>query len=430
MWIKWLGDFIEDLTPEKPFRMVVLRSKEQEMTEERHRLQTGVSAEQVDAETLQAHTMHEQRLQEGDAAAALQSIRQGGGSVADLSPHQIQALFNPDGTLTDAEVRTRIDWYNSLDRQTIPGPVNMHVGHDPTTGQQRMTNPGEMIQDGTIVMVNPQYAAEAAERMRDIDPRRAKQSMRRSAALRNLAQVVLNPVTDPTGVQFYRLDDQQFGTLKSEYQEAKLAGVSDSDMDFLPLYAYAHKLWPPDGSILRPKIANECGFFQMATNPGSHLQGKIACLNSAHLTPELRTSVQVPVTTALSMSSTRVPVAQVPQPPPLGLRPRRKSGVIVDKAGNAINNQMVMEPIREENMFGKAGVYMKPTEHRMQPAAIQPVDRPELEEEPTTMEDLHQRYVSVEPTAPQQSSPPQTLPHSNKPSVDSQGLPPPPPRRR
>jgi hypothetical protein len=437
-WLEWLGDFLDDLEPDKPFQMAVLRSQEETMTDERDTLQTGIPAEQIDQETQLANSMHEQRLSQGDAAAALQSVRQQGGDVQNLGPEAIQALFNPDGNLSQAEIQQRIAWYQQHRRELnqIPGQINMHVGIDPETGQQRMAGPGELVRNGTIIMVHPDYAAEVAQRLQQEDPRRAKQNMRRSEALRTLAQVVLNPVTDPTGVQFIHLDDQQYGTLRGEYHEAKNAGISDSELDFLPLYAYAHKLWPPDGAPLRPKISNECGFFQMASNPGSNLQGKIACLRSADLTPELRTQVQVPVTPApLTTSATQQKVMQAPtqyqqhQPAPVVRKPRRKSNVIVNKEGYPIGNQTVMEPVRNPNMFGKAGVNMKSDEHRMQPAAIQPSER--LDEEMLPVEEPPQRYVSVEPTEPlpilqQPTSQPSSV--SSDP-LELQGLPPSPRRR-
>lgn len=429
-WFEWIGDFFDDLEVGKPFHMVVLRQEQKQMTDDPNTIQTGVSAEQLDQETLRATNMHEQRLSQGDAAAALQSVRQQGGDVHNLSPEAVQALFNPDGNLSQVEIQQRIAWYQNhrTELNQIPGRINMHVGVDPGTGQQRMAGPGELVRDGTIMMVNPQYAADVARRLQEEDPQRAKQSIRRSEALRTLAHVVLNPVTDPTGVQFIHLDDEQFGTLRGEYQEAKNAGISDSEMDFLPLYAYAHKLWPSDGPPLRPKISNECGFFQMTTNPGSNLQGKIACLRSADLTPELRTQVQVPMTTALSTTpiQTQVPPQQVVQ---RGPKPRRLANVIVDKGGCPIGNQMVMEPVREDNMFGRAGVYQKSEERKMQPAAIQPSERlveASMEENP------HQKYVSVEPMEPL----PVLVQKTSKPSpvsldpLEQQGLPPSPHHHR
>ena len=147
---------------------------------------------------------------------------------------------------------------------------------------------------GRLQMVNPQYASEMAERMRNVSDSDARQTMRRQAQFRTLATVVLNPVQNPSGPQVQWIDDEQHRNLKQEYIDAKEQGFTDSQMDFLPLFAYAANLWPENRPPIRPKLSNECGFFQMANNLSSKLKGSIVCLKSDHFGTKHSLQIQVP----------------------------------------------------------------------------------------------------------------------------------------
>jgi hypothetical protein len=283
---------------------------------------------------------HDKRVEQGDVEASIQAARQ---SAQPMSEETKEAAFNPDQKLTTEEMRARVDQflgaqdyeslrmqYNMMRSKVFPHeslgidasnlpylisstsakvqemernegrlptnrPTIARFGLDPVTNEERMINPGEKINDqGLIEMVDPRYAEESAERMKNVSEASARQSMRRSTAFKTLAAVLLNPVKDAMGVDIVYLDDEQFKNLREEYYEAKKAGVSQSLMDFIPLSDYAGKLWPEGKAPVRPKLSNECGWFQMGSNESSNLRGKIACLKSSTTTPEQLIQVQVP----------------------------------------------------------------------------------------------------------------------------------------
>ena len=150
--------------------------------------------------------------------------------------------------------------------------------------------------------------------------------------------------------------------------------------------AYAHKIWAEGKKPLRPKLSNECGWFNNEVGP-ARTRGKISCLNSSTLT--FRTAVQVP---------------RAPEPAPAPVQPPAPEGAILDKNGRAIPNQTVKQMVQK----------LRPS-HQV---ATQP---------------QQQAYVSVEPTAPSSISPaPTSTPSevSQPASLDPHqipGLPPPPP---
>ena len=247
--------------------------------------------------------LHEQRLapEQNDINAQLQNVRVAGEGqdIAAFSPEQILQAFDPHGQLTQVELDNKIRYYvEQHSKQDFSGqqraPVKYQFGFD-QTGVQRQARPGEMVdQLGQLQMVNPQYADQMAERMRDVSDSDARQTMRRQAQFRTLATVVLNPVQNPSGPQVQWVDDEQHRNLKQEYIQAKEVGFTDSQMDFLPLFAYAAKLWPEGRQPLRPKLSNECGFFQMANNLSSKLTGSIVCLKSDHFGTKHSLQIQVP----------------------------------------------------------------------------------------------------------------------------------------
>ncbi len=382
-----------------------------------------------------AGAIHEERIEAGDAEATYQANKQ---ANQPLNPEMEQALFNPDGSLPQVEVEARVTAHindqaqsdlvlqaHALERgyfpfeesgfspedgpallaetqakigvfESQPGfqaqtnrPTTMRAGVDPSTGAHRMTDPGETVNEGGLIeMVDPAYAAQAAERMRNVSDIDARQSMRRQSAFKTLAQVVLNPVLDPTGVQIIHLDDEQFANLSLEYKEAKAAGLSDDQIEWLPMSSYAHKIWAEGREPLRPKLSNECGWFNTTVGP-ARTRGKISCLKSSTLT--FRTAVQVP----------RAPE---PAPIPAPERPPAPEGAILDKSGNPILNQTV----------------------------TQSVNKPRTRHQAATQQPPQQDYVSVDQTAPSSTFPSSISQPSSQPSVDPYqipGLPPPPPGR-
>ncbi len=204
----------------------------------------------------------------------------GQGVWENLKDDEKRVLVDPDGELSDEEAKDRMERFEAEhnkqafekdERRTQVGAV----GFDPTSGHMRGLLDGEELNEqGSIVMVDPAKAELAAERFRNAQPRDVKQQYRRSEALKQLAHIALNRVQDPTG-SVVRLKLEQCKELYAEYEQAKAEGYSDSQLDFLPMSAYAHKLWPEDRPAIRPQLAKEFGVFQMASNPSSPLAGKI-----------------------------------------------------------------------------------------------------------------------------------------------------------
>ena len=172
-------------------------------------------------------------------------------------------------------------------------PIIRAVGHDARTNSQRMPGPGEKVNaQGSIIMVNPAFADEQAEKMRTVHEADAKNTMARSAALTQLCATLSLRPTDVIGAIYCTFDESRKYVLI--YQEQSAEGIGDAHVDFLPLRQYVNKFKVmPDGRTLpRPILPNEVGVFQKG-----RATGKILCLNDKELansTPQFQVPRAVP----------------------------------------------------------------------------------------------------------------------------------------
>lgn len=273
------------------------------MSEEK--LNVGVPDEQLAQEAEESLRIQNKRLEQGDAHMQLQVNRSAmTGDIESMSQEQRDQLFNPDGTLSEGEVYERMLRYvqehqkvgfesHEL-RKQVAG-----VGQDQRTGQWRMPNPGEKVNDsGLIEMVDPKYADQVAQKMRDADEVDVKNSFQRSKLMNEVVMQVMNRVNDPIGAVHISFDESR--KLVAQYHAERQAGWPRSRHDFLPLSEYMQQLAPrqlPNGTYTRPLreiLANECGVFQMGTQPTSRLRGKIVCVKDKDMTQNLNVQVTVP----------------------------------------------------------------------------------------------------------------------------------------
>lgn len=200
----------------------------------------------------------------------------------DLTPEEKVQAIDPDGVLGEAEIRDRLEYFEAQHNKVAFGDDERRkkvasFGYD-TEGQYRALLPGEELDDkGVILTVDPARAEEAARRFKEAEPRDVRQRMRRSEMIQSLVHVVMNRAgNDAPNVVHLSLD--KCTELHREYQQARAEGYSDADLDFLPLSAYAHKIWPDNKPAIRPMLEHEFGVFQMASNPSSPLAGRIVCV--------------------------------------------------------------------------------------------------------------------------------------------------------
>ncbi len=200
-----------------------------------------------------------------------------------LSWEEKRKAIDPDGQLPLEEVHKRISFYEQ-ERSVVQMPEHrrvsnrFRVGLD-EDGQEVAVLPGQDVDErGRIVTLDPERAAAAAERLKTVDERSVKQKARRSEAIQALVQTVLNRAETSTNA--VKLPLERCSALSQEYRQAKSEGYQDSELDFLPLSAYYHKMrWDdPQKKPIRPMLKNEFGVFQMASNPGSPLAGRIVCV--------------------------------------------------------------------------------------------------------------------------------------------------------
>lgn len=223
------------------------------------------------------------------------------GDVGSLTPEEQTQLFNPDGTHSAQLVQQRVVNYTvEHSRQAMPvgqeRPTVRGVGHDARTNTQRMPGPGESVNaQGSIIMVNPAFADEQAEKMRTVNEADAKNSMARSAAMTQLCATLSVRPNDVIGALY--CDFEKSRQYIAIYQDQSAHGIRDADVDFLPLRQYVNKFRVmPDGRTLpRPILPNEVGVFQKG-----RVAGKILCLNDKDLA---NTTVQVQVPRAVPRSS-------------------------------------------------------------------------------------------------------------------------------
>lgn len=115
----------------------------------------------------------------------------------------------------------------------------------------------------------------------DVDEKTVKQRARRSQAIQDLTMALTERVEGSTNVVFLRASE--LVELMQEYQQARKEGISDADLDWIPLSAYVRKIVPENRAPLRPILAGEAGVFQMASNPSSRLSGRITCVRDQDL---------------------------------------------------------------------------------------------------------------------------------------------------
>ncbi len=252
----------------------------------------GIDQTQLDREAEISAEIQSQR-KGSDAHMQLQINRATEtGDVGSLSPEQQTQLFNPEGEHSAQVVQDRVVNYTvEHNMQSMPvgreRPTVRGVGHDARTNTQRMPGPGEKVDaQGSIIMVNPAFADEQAEKMRNVSEADAKNTMARSAALTQLCATLSLRPTDVIGAIYCNFEQsRQYIQI---YQEQSAEGIRDADTDFLPLRQYVNKFKEmPDGRVLpRPILPNEVGVFQKG-----RAAGKILCLNDkdlANTTPQFQ----------------------------------------------------------------------------------------------------------------------------------------------
>lgn len=252
----------------------------------------GIDQTQLDREAEMSAEIQSQR-KGSDAHMQLQINRATEtGDVGSLSPEQQTELFNPDGAHSAQVVQERVVNYTvEHNRQSMPvgqeRPTVRGVGHDARTNTQRMPGPGEQVNaQGSIVMVNPAFADEQAEKMRNVSAADAKNTMARSAALTQLCATLSLRPTDVIGAIYCTFEESR--KYVQIYQEQAAEGIGDAHVDFIPLRQYVNKFkLMPDGRTLpRPILPNEVGVFQKG-----RATGKILCLNDkdlANSTPQFQ----------------------------------------------------------------------------------------------------------------------------------------------
>ena len=254
----------------------------------------GISQTQLEQEAAISAKIQAQR-QETDAHMRLQVNRATEkGDVASLSQEEQTQLFNPDGTHRAEVVQQRVVNYTAEhNRISMPEgrerPMVRGVGHDARTNTQRMPGPGEAVDAaGSIVLVDPRFAEEQAEKMRNVNEADAKNTMARSQAMTQLCATLSVRPHDVIGAVYCNFSQsRQYVQI---YEEQSGEGIRDADTDFLPLRQYVHKFRTlPDGRVVpRPILPNEVGVFQKGK-----AAGKILCLNDKDLA-KTDTTVQVP----------------------------------------------------------------------------------------------------------------------------------------
>lgn len=276
------------------------------MTDEKVRQEVGISNDQLDLESEKSRLIQEKRANAGDAHMQLQINRAvEKGDIASLTPEARQALFNPDGLLTGPEVQERMAAYLREHEKIAFAPHELRkqvaaTGFDVATQNYRMPNPGERVNDhGHIEMVDPRYAEEVAQKMRNADPADVKNSMQRAAAMNEVLMQVMNRVHDPIGAVYVTFEESR--KLVEQFEAERREGWPEWRHDFLPTRQYMHKIGPRqrrDGTYTKPfrdLLVNEAGVFQMGTVVGSHkLKGKIVCVRDKEMTHQTGSQVSVP----------------------------------------------------------------------------------------------------------------------------------------
>lgn len=153
---------------------------------------------------------------------------------------------------------------------TTNRPVLYTVGDD-VVGRDAAASFAEQRERAQNAMTD---SSEEAQRM-------ARHRARRSVAVRELCDQLLIREEPGPRVQFVTI--AQLNTLVSEYGQARQEGETDDALDFLPLSAYHTKLFPVGRKPIRHLFENECGIFQMASNPSSPLAGCIVCVRDQDL---------------------------------------------------------------------------------------------------------------------------------------------------
>lgn len=220
------------------------------------------------------------------------------GDVESLTPEEQAQLFNPDGTYAEGVVQERVVNYTTEhSRISMPAgrerPMVRGVGHDARTNTQRMPGPGEAVDAaGSIILVDPKFADEQAEKMRTVNEADAKNTMARSQAMTQLCATLSVRPTDVIGAVYCNFaESRQYVRI---FEEQSAEGIRDADTDFLPLRQYVNKFKVlPDGrTVPRPILPNEVGVFQKG-----RAAGKILCLNDKDMANTDMT-IQVPRSTA------------------------------------------------------------------------------------------------------------------------------------
>src|SRR5690606_21491732 len=203
---------------------------------------------QAAMEELESLRIQEKRIQGGDALMQLQVNRVSQrGDIESLPEDQRMTLFNPDGILTDAEVMRRMDTYltehskiafdEGQQRRQVIG-----IGTD-SDGNERMPRPGERVNpQGYIEMVDPRYADEVAQKLRDADEVDVKNSFQRTAAMNEAIMQLTERTQDPIGA--YYVTFEQSRKLVEQYEAEKAAGWPHSRHDYIPMTAYMDKISP------------------------------------------------------------------------------------------------------------------------------------------------------------------------------------------
>jgi len=153
------------------------------------------------------------------------------GDLTNLSDPEVRKLFDPDEKLSDEEVRERADRFQQeRNKQSMDTPLTVSARMGMDGGDMRTIGPGEGLDDkGQIILLDPAKAEAAAERFTNADPRTAKQSMRRSAALQDLVNHLF--IREEPGPSVVHLPLEKCRQLHEEYQQAKAEEEADPPPD-------------------------------------------------------------------------------------------------------------------------------------------------------------------------------------------------------
>lgn len=206
-------------------------------------------------------------------------------SMDDQLHHMFDSTWSaevPGSGIPESELRERVAFYLTsrgqinLRKAGRQRPVKYVVGESAKTPEEAaaLAEKQEQQRQHALQELSGEDDSEEAQR-------RARQRARRSEAVNQLFMSLLTRQEPSPNVRFVTM--AELVHLMEEYKQARAEGYLDKDLDFLPLSAYQSKIFPPNRKPIRQLFENECGVFQMASNPASPLAGRIVCVRDRDL---------------------------------------------------------------------------------------------------------------------------------------------------